>query len=279
MSNFLRIYILCNAIGQTATTIAKATLYQFPKIDYEIKTYSFIDTTEKISEIIKQMKQNTDPKIIFHTFTQPELVEHLEREIADTSIIAHDILRPAIEKVARLTNHYPSQMPEQINELNQRYFKRIDALEYAVAHDDGKNASGYVAADILIIGVSRTSKTPLSIYLANQNYRVANVPIMPEAQIPDEVWSVKREKIFGLTNDIDILMHIRQERLSSYGMNKCSPYSDRQRIKQELEFAHQLYEKLGCQVINVANRSIEETASIILTSLNSSSGKETYTAL
>lgn len=279
MTDYLNIFILCNAIGQTATTIAKATMYQFPDTDYDIKTYSFMDSKEKISEVIKQMEDVKGPKIIFHTFANPDFEMHLSKEIEGTSIIAHDILRPAIDKVSTLIHQQPSNANEQIAQLNKRYFHRIDALEYSVAHDDGKNPSGYPAADILILGVSRTSKTPLSIYLANQNYRVANLPIMPEAELPKELWSVDKGKIVGLTNDIDILMSIRQERLASYGMDMHSPYSSRERIEKELQYARDLYDQIGCQVINVANRSIEETASIILSNLESKNNNDMFTTL
>lgn len=279
MSNYLSIYILCNAIGQTATTIAKATLYQFPEIDYQIKTYSFIDSKEKISEVVRQMKETPERKFIFHTFADPEFAEHLANEIEGSSIMAHDILRPAINQVSDFIHRQPSNAGEQMSELNKRYFSRIDAIEYSVAHDDGKNPSGYPVADILILGVSRTSKTPLSIFLANQNYRVANLPIMPESEVPKEIWSVDRDKIFGLTNDMDILMNIREERLASYGMSKHMPYSAKDRIEKELAYAHKLYERLGCEVINVANRSIEETATIIISNLNSKNKRESFTSL
>src|SRR5699024_6231822 len=121
--------------------------------------------------------------------------------------------------------------------------------------------------DVVLLGISRTSKTPLSLFLANRNIKVANLPIVPQAHIPDEIYQVDPHKIIGLTNDPKVLNNIRRERMIAYGLNPDTTYSDLDAIKKELDFAQDLYKKLGCYVINVANRSIEETATLILEQL------------
>ncbi len=135
-------------------------------------------------------------------------------------------------------------------------------------NDDGKNAKGLLEADIVLLGVSRTSKTPLSLYLANQNQKVANLPIGPDLHIPDELAQVKKDRIFGLLNTPEKLSKIRKQRMLSYGLDANTPYSDTDNIRVELAYAKKLYRKIGCLTINVANKSIEETATIILESLN-----------
>ena len=127
---------------------------------------------------------------------------------------------------------------------------------------------GFLEADIVLLGVSRTSKTPLSLFLANKNLKVANLPIVPQAHIPKQLWEIDPKKIVGLTNDPEILNGIRKERMIAYGLNPDTAYSDLDKIKTELTFANELYEKLGCIIINVASLSIEETASMILNALN-----------
>ena len=122
-------------------------------------------------------------------------------------------------------------------------------------------------ADLVLLGVSRTSKTPLSMFLANKTIKVANLPIMPEASVPDEIWQVDPKKIVGLTNDAEVLNNFRKERMIAYGLSPETIYSDMDRIRAELEYAYELYNKLGCIVINVSKRSIEETAAIIMSSI------------
>lgn len=262
----LKIIVICDKIGQTASNIAQRTMEQFPELTYQIKTYSFIDQREKIDSLIPKMIQlkGEDACLVFHAISDEEQALYLSKILAGYQIPNHDILRPAIQKISEITGTRPTNQPNSDHQLNEQYFNRIRALEYAVIHDDGQNPSGYSKADILILGVSRTSKTPLSIYLANQGFKVANLPIMPEAEIPKELWQIDRQRIFGLTNDLKILMDIRKDRLISYGMDENSHYSDEKRIQRELQFADDLYQRIGCEVINVANRSIEETASLII---------------
>ena len=155
-----------------------------------------------------------------------------------------------------------------MHHLEENYFRRIKAMEFAVKYDDGKNPRGFLEADVVLLGVSRTSKTPLSLFLANKNLKVANLPLVPQAHIPKEIWEVDSKKIVGLTNDPEVLNGIRKKRMIAYGLNPDTAYSDIDKIKEELEFANALYQKLDCVVINVATLSIEETASLIMDALN-----------
>jgi len=141
-------------------------------------------------------------------------------------------------------------------------------MEFTVNNDDGKNAKGLLEADLVLLGISRTSKTPLSLYLANKNIKVANLPLVPKAAIPDELWRVNPKKIVGLTNDMNVLTKIRRQRMIAYGLDPDTAYSEEDEIQRELDYSNKIYKELGCPVINVADRSIEETAALIMEQLN-----------
>jgi regulator of PEP synthase PpsR (kinase-PPPase family) len=151
-----------------------------------------------------------------------------------------------------------------IYRLDEQYFKRVDAVEFAVKYDDGKDPRGILKADVVVIGVSRTSKTPLSMYLAHKNYKVANVPLVPEIPPPQELFVISPKKIIGLTADPDKLNQIRRERLKTLGLNDSANYASMERILQELEYADALFKRLGCTVIDVSKKAVEETASIVM---------------
>lgn len=260
----LHIYTLCDSAGQATTEIAQTALNQFPHLDYNMRTISFISSLDELREIVNGILAKEQRTIILHAFTHLEFSDYVGHKVRNSSVVSYDILHPVIHQIGEMIKVEPTEEISETNIFNEKYFDRIGALEFAVIHDDGKHPKGFLDADLIILGVSRTSKTPLSIYLANQNYKVANLPIIPEASIPEEIWQVDPDKIFGLTSDLDILLEIRKERLESYGLHTETPYSNRQRVQKELDYAMELYDQLGCKVINVSSRSIEETASLII---------------
>lgn len=263
--NRLTIYVISDSVGGTASNIARAALAQFPDISCDVKSFSFIREKEQLQEILERAAEKN--AILLHTFADKEMVSLLRDFCNEHTITCYDVLNPIINEISNRTHFLPTQKAGAMHKLDDQYFDRIGAMEFAVKYDDGKDPKGFLEADILILGISRTSKTPLSIYLANQNYKVANLPLMPENDLPDELWKVDPKKIVGLTNDEDVLQNIRRERMISYGLNPDTPYSSSERIQKEINFAESLYKKLGCQIINVANKSIEETAAIIINSL------------
>lgn len=268
-SNKLAVYIVSDAIGQSAVNIARSALSQFPDLDYIIKDYTFISDMNEIDEVVEALKQEEKKSIILHTFSNPEMAQYLDSESRGFCEESYDILTPIVNRISNLIDIEPNAQSGIINRrLDSNYFNRIEALEFAVSHDDGKEPKGYLEADIVILGISRTSKTPLSIFLANNNFKVANLPLVPESDLPDEIWQVDPKRIIGLTNDVSILSEIRKERMISYGMNPETYYSNTNRIEAEIYYAEKLFKKLDCKVINVANRSIEETAGNIISYLN-----------
>ena len=267
--NNLMVYIVSDAIGQSAVNIARSALSQFPELEYEIKDYTFISNLEEIDEIVAELKKEEIPSIVFHTFSDTKMSKYLDEESQEVCEESYDILTPIVSRIGKSTGMKPNMKSGVINRrLDTNYFERIEALEFAVNHDDGKEPLGYLEADIVILGISRTSKTPLSIFLANNNFKVANLPLVPESELPDEIWEVDSKRIIGLTNDVSVLSKIRRERMISYGLDPDTIYSNTDRIQSEIDYADKLYNKIGCKVINVATKSIEETAGNIINYLN-----------
>ncbi len=175
-----------------------------------------------------------------------------------------DLLQPLLIGFSELLEQEPMNKSGIIHKLDAKYFRKIAAIEFAVKYDDGKDPRGITKADIVLIGISRTSKTPLSMYLANKNIKVANVPLVPEVPIPDELYQISRKKIIGLTNDPIKLNEIRQERLKALGLSDNASYANVERILEELEYSDKIMKSLKCPVINVSSKAVEETAGVIL---------------
>ena len=265
----LVVYIVSDAIGQSAVNIARSALSQFPELDYEVKDYTFISDYDEIDNIVSELKQEEDQTVIFHTFSNPNLAQYLDTEAEGHCKNSYDILTPIVQLIGDITDIEPNITSGVLNRrLDANYFNRIEALEFAVNHDDGKEPIGYPEADIVILGISRTSKTPLSIFLANNNFKVATLTLLPESEMPDEIWEIDPKRIIGLTNDVTVLSEIRKQRMVSYGLDPESIYSNTERIQTEINYAIELYDKLNCKVINVATKSIEETAGIIINYLS-----------
>ncbi|MDF2635164.1 MAG: putative pyruvate, phosphate dikinase regulatory protein [Pelosinus sp.] len=171
---------------------------------------------------------------------------------------------PMIDAVQQVSGLVPKLKPGLIHALDQAYFKRVTAIEFAVKYDDGKNPDGILKADVVLVGVSRTSKTPLSMYLAHKELKVANVPMVPEVSPPKELFEIPAERIVGLIIDPAKLNNIRADRLRSMGLDPESCYADSTRIKEEVEYAKCIMYKLGCPIIDVSNKTIEETANKVM---------------
>lgn len=260
-------YILSDSAGETASKLAQATMAQYDQSDLEIQLIKRTFIYEK-SDLLDALKEAKELEaIVLQTLISEELVKISNEYCQKHNLFTIDALSPLVNEVNRRTDIEPSRVPGALHFLNENYFERINAMEFAVKYDDGKDPRGFLEADILLLGVSRTSKTPLSLFLANKNLKVANLPLIPEAHIPPQIWEVDPKKIVGLTNDPKILNAIREERMRSYGLRPNTAYSDIEKIREELKFADDLYKKIGCLIINVAQKSIEETASIILSEL------------
>ena len=258
--------IISDSAGDTAFNNAVAAAAQFPDAQINYRRYPFIINKEKLEDTFEEIVQYPNLLLIY-SLVKDEMQIPVIRFVREHQIQSVDILSPAIESIQKLTGLKPQQKIGAQHKMNQKYFDRISAMEFAVMYDDGKDPKGFLEADVVLLGVSRTSKTPLSLFLANKNLKVANLPLVPDTHIPKEIYQIDPKKIIGLTNDISVLNEIRRERMISYGLNPDTSYSNVDAIKKELDSAQKLYDQLGCFVINVAHRSIEETAAIIMNHL------------
>ncbi|KRK98156.1 hypothetical protein FD04_GL001134 [Secundilactobacillus odoratitofui DSM 19909 = JCM 15043] len=262
----IEIFLISDSSGETALTVAQTAVAQFPDLQVKYQRFPFIQTESILGGILNlAAKKNA---VLYYTLVTSSLSEQVINFTTEHHLQAFDCIQPAMTVLANRSGLTPASIPSMNHSLTDTYFDRIGAMEFAVAYDDGKDPTGLLKADLVILGVSRTSKTPLSLFLANRGIKVANLPLSPKSQLPDELWQVNPGKIIGLTNSPKVLRRIRQQRMISYGLPAESAYSDTEKIKAELKYADEIYQKIGCLEINVANKSIEETATLILESLD-----------
>ncbi len=201
--------------------------------------------------------------MFFYTFADPELRDEMARAALASGVAAVDILGPGIVALERASGVSPAWKAGMIRKTDRDYFDRIEALEFAVKHDDGRGAEDLDEAEIVLIGVSRSGKTPLSMYLAYKGYKVANIPLVPEVEPPPELFRVDPRRVFGLVTEPEILVEVRGQRLRDLGAY-TRQYSDRQAVERDLETARAVMKRIGCIVVHTENRAIEETAQEIV---------------
>jgi hypothetical protein len=191
----------------------------------------------------------------------------MREEAIRLGVRAVDVMGPMMQAFIDTFNDSPKYKPGLLHEMDEQYFRKIEAVEFAVKYDDGKDARGLLQAQVVLVGVSRTSKTPLSIYLAHKGIKTANYPLTPEIKPPSELFVASGRLIVGLTMDPERLLKIRTERLKALGLPSQAAYASMERIRKELDYAADIMKRLNCPVIDVTEKSIEETASLILNHL------------
>lgn len=261
-SEEVMVFIVSDSVGETAEVVIKAVASQFEGHEVEIRKFPYIEDERTIKEVVLAAKESH--AIIALTLVIPRLRNYLKKIAQEQGVTVIDIMSPMIEAIEQVTGKESKNQPGLVRQLNEEYFKKVEAIEFAVKYDDGRDPRGLLRADVILVGVSRTSKTPLSMYLANRRYKVANVPLVPEVEPPEELYMISTKKIIGLTISPDQLNMIRRERLKALGLTSQANYASLERIMQELEFAEKVMKKVGCPVINVSNKAVEETANLIL---------------
>lgn len=242
--------------------MSRAAAHQFPKVDFRIVKLPKVKSREQIDEIVGDVKE--EDCVVFYTLAETALRAYLEEKARQFGIARVDILGPAIHALEIIAETPPDLKPGIGRQLNRNYFRRIEALEFAVKHDDGKDARGLKEAEIVLIGVSRTSKTPLSMYLAYRGWKVANIPIVYGIDLPAELFQIESERIIGLRLDPKTLLDIRGKRISKLMNGNGADYARLDGIMKELDFAAQQFKRLGCRVVDVGNKAIEETTNEII---------------
>lgn len=262
MKDYL-IYLVSDSIGETAEVLAKAAISQFDTDALKLKRFHRINNEEKICQIVADAA--SENAVIFYTLATAELNCRMLAESTSMGVTAVDILSPSIRAISSRFGLTPLNEVGNLRKLDETYFQRVAAVEFAVQYDDGKDPRGFKEADLVILGVSRTSKTPVSMYLANKNLKVANLPLVPEVPIPKIIFELPRRKLIGLTIRPQNLNEIRTERLKVMGAAACGTnYAEPNRLLEELDYAKSIYRRLGCRVLDVTNKAVEETAGNIL---------------
>ena len=264
MDNLI-IYAVSDSIGETAQQVAKAAVSQFDLSgdEYYIKRFAFVRTEDNLLDILNSAKEKN--AMFVYTLVDPKLAKMASDFCEEHGILKIDLMTDILNILIEKTGKVPLGEAGIIRKMDESYFRRIAAIEFAVKYDDGKDpGKGIKEAELVLIGISRTSKTPLSMYLANRNVKVANVPLVPEIPVPKEVYEIDPKKIIGLTNSPEVLNNVRTTRLKTLGLSSNANYAKLDRILEELEYSEKIMRKIGCPVINVANKAIEETASDIL---------------
>lgn len=256
------IYIVSDSLGETAELVVRAAESQFNGGQSTIRRIPYVMDEKTIVETVEAAKEEN--ALIVFTLVVPELQAALIETAKELHVAYIDLMGPMIDQMALLFKKPPRKEPGLIHKLDAEYFRKVEAIEFAVKYDDGRDPRGLLRADIVLIGVSRTSKTPLSMYLAHKGFKVANVPLVPEVEPPNELFVIPSEKCIGLTIDPQQLTFIRRERLKSLGLASGANYATMKRVLQEIEFAEKVIKKVACPTIDVSNKAVEETASIIL---------------
>lgn len=251
------IYVISDATGETAETVTLAALSQFKKKDVIISRTGHVRSDDHIRSLVKEAAEVRG--LIVHTLVSDRLRRVLIEEAHRYQLLTIDIIGPLLETLSLYLGKSPQSKPGLLHKVDELYFKRIEAIDFTVKHDDGQNSRTIVEADIVLLGVSRTTKTPLSIYLAKEGWKVANVPIVLDIPPPQELFFMDQRKIVGLVIDPEKLKSIRKARLRHLGQ-EMSSYGDLEYIAQELDYCKNLLRKNRWPFVSVTNRAVEEVA-------------------
>lgn len=270
MTELPTIFAISDSIGITAKTIARSAASHFGETDPHVEVLANVRSFDEMRSFLEKAQRTnqvacgTDDVVVFYTLVIGELKQALDAYVAQhPNIHAVDVLSGPIAALERVTGVEHKPIPGEQHVIDENYFKRIEAIEFTVAHDDGLLPQDLPDADIVILGVSRTSKTPTSIYLGQQGYKVANVPLVDGLELPAEIYDVDRSRLFGLVTDASVLVGVRKTRIGgSFGEE--SQYASLDAVIEELERARTIMRGLGCVIINTKDRAIEETAQEIL---------------
>ena len=263
---FFHLHLVSDATGETLNAIAKAACAQFDMVEPVEHIYALVRSRKQVDRVMAEIE--TSPGVVLYTMMNDELRERLEEKAKDLQMPCISVLDPVLSTLRNYLGTELSHKPGGQHILDADYFARIEALRYTMAHDDGQAAADLDDADVILVGVSRTSKTPTCIYLANRGIKAANVPVVPNVPLPAELEDVERPLVVGLTLSPDRLVQIRRHRLLSLNQNDETDYVDIDKIREETMQARKLFARYGWPVIDVTRRSIEESAAAILNLYN-----------
>ncbi len=265
-----QVLIVSDSLGETAELVTRAALSQFTAQlgdgAVEVRRFPMVKNPSEIEGIV--LEAQSRPTLIVYTLIVPAAQEAMTRLAEQHGIVAVDIMGPMISGFTQVLGVAPRLQPGLIHQMDAGYFQRVESVEFAVKYDDARDPRGFLLADVVLVGLSRCSKTPVSMYLAHRNHKVANLPLVPELSLPKEILEVPRWKMVGLRVDAMHLSRIRAERVRAMGTGtgvaRSQNYADLARILTEIEYAESVFKRLGCPVIDVTNKAVEETAVRVL---------------
>ena len=264
MSNTYQIYLISDSTGETLDRIFLAIKAQFKNIEYKIHTYSFTRTENQILKILNDAEKNNN-SVILYSIVDSNLAKYLANTSDDKKIPCFGVLGNLILSFSKLLNQKASHQPSGQHVLNEEYYKRIEAIQFTMNHDDGNLIKEIKKSDIILLGVSRTSKTPTSIYLANKGFKTSNIPLVNENSLPQTLKdNPKVSCVIGLNTEPERLADIRKNRMNSLKETQNKSYTSLDKIKKEVEDAKKTFRKYKWPMIDVTRKSVEETAASII---------------
>jgi regulator of PEP synthase PpsR (kinase-PPPase family) len=268
----LHLHLLSDSTGETLENIAKAALAQFDDVETIRHFWPMVRSEAHLERILQEIAHN--PGLVLFTLVSSEMRRALETRCRALGLPAVAPLDPVNDALSNLLGQQAKARPGRQHVLDAAYFQRVDAIQFTIAHDDGVNWENWEEADIVLAGVSRTSKTPTSIYLANRGFKTANIPIVPESPPPSKLFALKNPLVVGLTTSADRLIQVRRNRLLSLNQNPETAYVDQEAVTREVAYARRIFADNGWPVIDVTRRSIEETAAAIIGMVNEQAGDQ-----
>ena len=264
MSEKYNVYLISDSTGETLDRIFMSLKSQFQNFEYEKKEFVFVRTEQQVDKIIKECEEMKN-SIILYTVVETKLAKYLSNKSQEKNIPCFNILGNLILNFSKLLNQKASHKPSAQHVLDDDYYKRIDAIQFTMSHDDGKKTEDIDLADVILLGVSRTSKTPTSIYLANRGFKTMNIPLVMEQEIPNKLKNNSSNLcVVGLFADPGRLSDIRRNRVNIMKETKISTYTNPDHIKKEIEDSKKLFKNNNWPTIDVTRKSIEETAASII---------------
>lgn len=258
-----KIIIVSDGTGETAAQMVKAAMVQFSQHNVYFVRHKNVRNETQIDAVCTEAAAEKD--LLVYTMVSPLLRQYLVAQARAHQIPCVDLLGPLLKGLANYFGYEPKAIAGLLHDINEAYFKRIEAMEFTIAHDDGRDLTGLEQADLVILGISRTSKTPLSMYLSHQGWKVCNVPLIQGFDVPAEIFKVDQRRVVGLTIDPEDLATIRRARLERLGHREGGEYAAPDKVNQEIDFANELFRKnRRWPIFNVTGKALEETASEII---------------
>ena len=258
----LHFHLISDSTGETLENIAKAAIAQFDNVEVVRHFWPMVRTNLHLDRILAEVEDN--PGMILYTLVNPDLRESLERRVGLLNLPVIAALDAVTDALSQMLGQKVNARPGRQHAMNAAYYARVEAIQFTVTHDDGIGAENWEEADIVLVGVSRTSKTPTSIYLANRGYKTANIPFVPQSPLPKTLFHLNKPLIVGLTAAADRLVQIRRNRLLSLNESPETPYAENNCVRDELAYARRIFADHDWPVIDVTRRSIEETAAAVI---------------